>query len=270
MNLESNPSVDGCDPHSASIFLHGQPKLGKSEFFSKFNDVFFIATERGLGRLNVRKKYINDFQEFIDIVAYMKKEHKKGNFKAGYIVIDTVDLLYRHCVQHVLKELRVESIGDAAWGKGWALLGDYWIGTISDLMSMGIGIGFIGHTTFREVTVRGVPTDKAVPELPARAFNTLNAACDYIIYGQLEKSGKRSNNTYKEQRYIYLRGTPEIEAGSRDGDSPLKIELSYDAFIEYCEDAAHRATAQKSESDKTNTVKKGKKKKSKLKGLKKS
>jgi len=243
----------GSDPHKSLIFLHGDPKVGKSQFFSQFPDVYFIATEKGLNRLNVRKTYIDSWQEFKDIIRLMRKESRAGNFEAGYIVIDTADLLFHYCTVHVCDRLGIEGIADAKWGKGWSALGKEWIDNIAILCNIGPSIGFIGHSTEREVIVKGLATMQAVPEMQKKGFKTLNALCDYILHAKMERIGKGS--TSKEKRMLYLRGTPEVMAGCRDELAPEKIEFSYKSFLAYCD-----------EIDVTNT--KPKKKKKKKKGVK--
>lgn len=215
------------------IFLYGDPKVGKSEFFAKFPDVYFIATEKGLGRLNVRKSYIDGWEEFKLLINFMKKQFKAGNFNAGYIVVDTADLLYHFCVEYICEKLNIDSIGDAKWAKGWTMLGREWISAINILCTIGPSVGFIGHCTEKEVIIRGVTSAKTIPEMQKKGFKTLNALCDYVIFAQIERVGKGRKST--EERFMYLRGTPEIEAGSRDGNAPLKIPFSYESFLSYCD-----------------------------------
>ena len=243
--LEAEASLEGSDPHKSLIFLYGDPKVGKSEFFSNFPDVYFIATEKGLGRLNVRKSYVEDWEDFLKLIKHMKKAAKSGEFHAGYIVVDTADLLFHLCVEYVCNKMNIDSIADAKWGKGWSALGKEWINAINILCNIGPSIGFIGHASEKEVVVKGITTAKTIPEMQKKGFKTLNALCDYIIYARLERVGKGKSST--EERFMYLRGTPEIEAGSRDGNSPLKLNFSYDSFLGYCDgsDEQNKPSAKK-------------------------
>ncbi len=82
---------------NVSILLYGPSKIGKSSFASQAPDAIFLATEPGLNALEVYQQPIGSWPDFLDACA----ELAKGKHPFKTVVIDTIDILYRLCADHI-------------------------------------------------------------------------------------------------------------------------------------------------------------------------
>lgn len=224
--------------HQSLIFIYGAPKIGKSEFFSHFTDPYYVATEPGLGWLGVRRKRVDDWEEFTELMIELKKRVKNGKFTAGYIVVDTVDNLFRFCLEHVCKSRKIDHPSDEGYGKGWEALGREWAKGIARLVTLmpGVGVGFIGHSTEREVEHRNMKITKTVPEIQKRGFRTINALCDFVLHAGAEEvktKTRKGKSKYRQKRFLYTRPTENVETGARGPHFPSKISFDFETFASY-------------------------------------
>lgn len=234
LKIEDEPSQPEEKLHSSLIFIYGPPKIGKSEFFSHFNDPYYIATEPGLGWLNVRKTYVNDWDEFMELMEILKERIRARKFSAGYFVVDTVDNLFRFCLEHVCESRKIDHPSDEGYGKGWEALGREWQKGIARLVTLGTGVGFVGHSTEREVELRSIKITKIVPEIQKRGFRTINGLCDFVLHaGAEEVKVKGKKGKWKQKRFLYTRPTENVETGARGPDFPAKIAFDYETFASY-------------------------------------
>ena len=149
MIIEDAPSQPEEKLHSSLVFIYGPPKIGKSEFFSHFDDPYYIATEPGLGWLKVRKTYIKNWEEFMLLMEVLKSRYNAGNFVASYFVVDTVDNLFNFCLEYVCTKRNIDHPAAEGYGKGWEALGREWHKGIMKLATLipSVGVGFIVHST---------------------------------------------------------------------------------------------------------------------------
>lgn len=236
--IEDEPSQPEEKLHASLIFLYGPPKIGKSEFFSHFTDPYYIQTEPGLKWLNVRKTYVKNWSEFKELLTLLEKRISSGKFTASYIVVDTVDNLFRFCLEYVCDVRKIDHPSDQAYGKGWEALGREWnkgIGRVVTLMP-DVGVGFVGHSTVRETKKHGIVIEKIMPEMSRSGFRTLNALCDFILYAGVEERRVRKVNgkkVWRQKRFLYTRPTEDVETGARGPQFPEKVPFDYANFKEY-------------------------------------
>lgn len=97
------------------MLIFGAPKIGKTTLLSGFPDVVLLATEKRYQHLKVYPIDIKSWEDFKQAVKLIVR----GKHKFKTIGIDTGDILFRLCRQHVCEELGIDHESDESWGKGY-------------------------------------------------------------------------------------------------------------------------------------------------------
>lgn len=214
------------------IWIYGPPGIGKSTFVSQFDDPVFLATEPGLKWLKTRPVVIKCWEDFQTYI----KMCEDGKVKCSCHVVDTVDNLFKFCLVYVCAEKNIEHPADLEWGKGWEALFNEWHSHIVRLCSLGQGVVFIGHSTERDVTIRGLTSTKTMPAIQSTGHRSLNAIVDFIFYFGYATVKVRNSSTgkvsRKDKRFIFTRGNEYIETKDRTGRLPERMALDYPSFME--------------------------------------
>lgn len=213
--------------NNLSIFIHAEPKFGKTTFASQFPDALIIATEPGTGSLEVFEQRVTSWAQFLDVC----RELAEGKHPFRTIAIDTVDLLYRLCVEHVLVKAGVDHASDLGFGKGYEMIAAEWQRVISKLCLLRYSILFISHTKHVEVETRTGKISKAVPTMPEKARIATLAMCDVILFGNYETT-KDAEGRSVSRRVWRTKGSPHWEAGDRTLKLPEAIPVDFKAFAD--------------------------------------
>jgi hypothetical protein len=143
------------------------------------------------------------------------------------VVIDTVSIAWDLCEQFICIQNGVQSIGDIAWGGGYAAAKKEFENALRKITMMGYGVVLIAHSSSRiETQADGSETEIISPDLPKRAAEICNGIVDIIGY---------IGNSYENgevHRYLYTRETPTLFAGSRFKYLPPKIEFGYQQLVD--------------------------------------
>ena len=220
-----------------SILLYGLEKIGKTTLASMFPDALFFMTEPGGKSLRIYQIPILAWRELQDALVEVSRTKR---FRT--LVLDTADLAYRLCEQHICKKLGITHASDETWGKAWGLIRNEFQITMAKMQSLGRGCIFISHAHEQEVRRRsGVSTHRTVPTMANIAQNTLEPMADFWVYYGLKESGARelqirpdsdvsggirTGIEEEDQRFRYTDGTP-IETIPM-GTSPKE---SYENFV---------------------------------------
>lgn len=185
-----------------SILMFGEKKIGKSSLASMFDGAYFFAAEPGHKALSVYKSDIHDWKTFKAAVRAWRKDTR---FKTA--IVDTVDLLFKMCEDHVCRELGVDHVSEADWGKGWSALRTEFEKTMRDLMSApNKGTVLISHSTEREVKKRsGEKYHRIQPTMPGTARDIIESMVDIWCYFAYDD----------DRRTLTIRGDDLIAAGHR-------------------------------------------------------
>lgn len=218
--------------------IYGPPKIGKSTLAATFPDALFIATEAGLRFLSVYRVSCTDWVKFREIVNELRTDEAKSRFRT--IVIDTVDLLYRTCEDHVCQVKGIAHPADEDWGKGWAYVRDEFQRGMSYLTGEGYGVVFITHHKEEDHVYRGRKVVKTVPSFTGTARRIILPLVDFIFYFAPDVDTPEEEGA----RRLYSRNAVEYEAGSRQAFMPAYLDdPSYDTIL----DAIKMARAQEEE-----------------------
>lgn len=205
-----------------NILLYGHPKTGKSTFCSQMDTPLFLATEPGLSALSVYEVPITNWPPFLEVC----KEISAGNHEFKTIVIDTVDNLYKACVDHMLNKLNIQHEGDLPFGKGYALIKNEFFRALRKLAMLPYGLVMTSHVDFVEVKTRTEVFNKAQPTIPKSARDTLIGWVDIILYADTLGDGTRVLHTRPSDKWV---------AGDRTENAfgrvlPEVIPLNFEEF----------------------------------------
>lgn len=139
------------------------------------------------------------------------------------------------CEDYVKSQHGVTEIGEIPWGRGFKMLREEFEKTFRELSKQGYSIVFIAHskTKLTDVTDKdGNRLEQISPNLPPACAEAINGLVDVIAYLGVEYDEQRNAT-----RWLYLRETPTIFAGSRYRSIVPKIPLSYDGLVKAVADA---------------------------------
>ena len=204
-----------------TVTLHGPPKIGKTTFISKMDDVLIIATEAGHKHIEAFVHPVTTWLEFLQTAKLLATEEHQ--FKG--VAIDTVDNLVQLCRTHVLNENKIKDESDFGYGKGYKLVQQEFSRALDKLTLM-MGVWFISHTVEKEIeNYLGKKHTKKIPSLPNKQMKYITGLSDCILFADLEQEegGKYS-------RVIRCQNSNDWEAGDRSGLLPRTLPLDYNAF----------------------------------------
>lgn len=209
-----------------SILLYGPSKAGKTTTASQAEGALFLATEPGLNALSAYQVPIIDWNDLKNACG----EIAAGNHQFKTIVIDTVDLAYRLCSDHILKENSVKHESDLIYGKGFALVNNEFYRVLTKLAHLPYGLILISHAQEVEVESRTGNYMKTVPTLPEKARKIVLGLVDIILYCDVEAT-REANGQTSFRRVIRTKPTQYYAAGDRTGRLPDTLDMDYRAFV---------------------------------------
>lgn len=229
-------------PHQVSrdlkgkiVTIYGEPKSGKTTNSTKFPKSLLIAFEKGYNALpGVMVQPVTRWKEFKDVLKELAKPDVKAMF--GTIVLDTADIAFDACEKFICTREGVDQIGDIPYGAGYKMLKQEFNDALRSIPMMDYGLVNISHSmvsTF--VDDAGQEYSKTVPTLPKAARHIVLSMSDIIGYA------KPVENAEGERKVaLFLRGTPQFEAGSRFKHTPQVIAFEYDALVNAIADAIEK------------------------------
>jgi len=225
--LPSEKTQPQTDPTKLSMLLYARSKFGKSEFCSKIPGAIFLATEPGLSHLETYNVPIPDWETFLAACG----ELAGGNHPFKVVIVDTIDICYKLCSQHVCAKHHVETESDLAYGRGHALVSNEFQRVLLKLASQKFGLVLISHSTEKEIEGRTGKYLKVVPTLPEKAAKFLLGLVDLICFGDFEiVTGPDGQKHFR--RVLRTKPTIYYDAGDRSGRLPEMIDLDFATFYE--------------------------------------
>ncbi len=208
-----------------SILLYGPSKIGKSTFASQAPDAIFLATEPGLNALEVYQQPIANWGEFLEICA----ELAKGDHPFKTVVIDTIDILYRLCADHICQKRGLEHESDGSHGKIYGLIKNEIYRVLTKLAHLPYGLILISHSQDRDLETRTGTVTRTVPTLSESFRQIVIGLVDLILYCDVQVE-QAEDGTRKYRRVVRTKPSPNYDAGDRFGCLPEVMDLNYQAF----------------------------------------
>lgn len=216
------------------VEIFGREKAGKTSTAVLWPRPLLCAFEIGYHALaNIYAADIDNWSTFKDICRQLKKQEFKERFET--IIIDTVGIAYSMCEDYIKQQQGVTEISEIPWGRGFKMLREEFEKTFRELSKQGYAIVFIAHSKTKTTDVtdsEGNKLEQISPNLPPACAEAVNGLVDIIAYLGVEYDENRNAT-----RWLYLRETPTIFAGSRYRAIVPKIPLSYDGLVKAVADA---------------------------------
>lgn len=224
--LDIKPHKVSRDLRGYSVMFYGEVKSGKTTNASKFPGALLLAFEKGYSALpGVYAKPMNSWGDFIKVLRELKDPAVKEKFET--IVIDTADIAFDYAEQYICNVNGVSNIGDMPYGQGFSQLGKEFDSKLRQIVQLDYGLVLISHSadkTFQNED--GSEYNKIVPTLPNRARLITSRLCDIIGYSRQIETPEGL------ETFLFMRGTPRFEAGSRFKYTSDKIPFSYSNLVE--------------------------------------
>lgn len=246
--LSIQPHQISRDLREKIVVIYGEPKVGKTTIASQFPKALLLAFEKGYNALaGVMAQNITKWSEFKQALRQLEKKEVKNVFET--IVIDTVDLAFKACETYICQREGVDKIGDIPYGAGYKMVREEFNDSLRRIPMLEYGLVMISHAQVSTVTSEdGTEYSRTIPTLAKQPRQIVLSMADIIGYAKsVERDGE-------SKTVLFLRGTPQFEAGSRFKHTPPAIKFEYEALV-----SAIAEAIEKEEQDKgqTEVVEKG-------------
>jgi len=228
-----------------STLIAGQPKIGKSEFCTKFDKPLILDFEEGTKGKVV---YRIPIKKWIEVKQVVKQLTSDLTLKEKYqtVCFDTVNYTFSALKQYAMDTYQegtdkvIDTFNKIPYGGGWEILENEFKTTVNNLKRAGYGVVFVAH--IKDKTYNRDLEDeytKIVPDLTDRERNIVSAMVDFLLTAGFEteivepavknKDGKIVKSAViNNKRILYLRTNNNVEAGFRWANVPEKIDFDYD------------------------------------------
>lgn len=185
----------------------------------------------------VYAKPMNTWTDFKKVLRELKEPEVQARFET--IVVDTADIAYEYAEEYICNVEGVDTIGAIPFGQGFTKTGKEFDKALRQIVQMGYGLVLISHSqdkTFQNED--GTEYNKIVPTLSNKARLIVSRLCDIIGYSrQIETASGL-------QTYLFMRGTPRFEAGSRFPYTSDKILFNYQDLVDDIGNAIDKQAAE--------------------------
>lgn len=226
MKLPTNITPARTDINDFSFLIYGPPKIGKTTFANgKSGKAIFLATEAGLTAQDAFQIPIENWEAFKEA----SKELRTTNHDFTRVVIDTIDNLYKFCVDWGNKTLGIMHQSDAGYGKGYDTINSEFLRELTALSLQKTGLWMLSHSQEKEIKPKvGLPYTTVSSTLPQGARKVVNGMADLIMY--VDKQYEETDKGQIERRVIYTQSTALAEAGGRISFLPPVMNLDFLEF----------------------------------------
>ena len=222
------------------ILTHGVAGVGKTTFAAASDRPVIIATEDGLGTLDVPHfPLARSFDAVMEALAALYSEPHE--FRT--VVVDSVDWLEPLVWQRACRDNRWGSIEEPGYGKGYVAALDLWRQYLEGLNALrderGMTVIQIAHTDIKRFdSPEHEPYDRYVIKLHARAAALLQEHSDAVLFANYRISTVKSDVGFNKkvtralgsgERVLYTAERPAFLAKNRYG-LPDVLPLDWQAF----------------------------------------
>lgn len=235
-----------------SVLIAGVPKIGKSTFASKIDNVLFFNFENGTEflPLDVEPVPIQKWSEFRSYLKQLRDPEIKEMYHC--IVIDTVTICAQLVEKYVCMQNGVENIKDIPYGQGYAMPANEFFTVFHEISMLGYAIVFLAHTKTQPsnyVDEHGEVIQQTVADVDKRIFAVLNGMCDLICLA--DKQYDPQTKTMNRVLYTDADAPDKMTGGRCSQYFPKVIPLDYKIFKAELEKAVKKI-AEESNSELVN------------------
>lgn len=220
--LNLQPTKISRDLKSKFMMIYGEPKSGKTSLATQLPKSLLIAFEIGYhGLANISAQDCPTWVSMKEILRDLRRQEVKERFDC--IIIDTASVAYDRCIDYTCQQFGVKDLTDVPWGKGTKACAKEFEKMWREITLLGYGIIFLTHAE-EKIPFGGDESQTFIaPMLDKRPYRIINAMVDIIACIDIDPD--------TSERFLQLRSTPKMVAGSRFKYMPDRIPLSYDALV---------------------------------------
>lgn len=242
------PHVVSKDLTGKSFLIYGDRKVGKTTCACSFPKAILLGFEKGWDYLDgVLPVPINSWKEALDVKKQLLKDAKvvadgeKSETVYKTVIVDTIDIAYDLCEKFILDKEGVEYLDETEKMRGYRAVSREYDKFFQEIMKAGYTLVCISHATTKQVKENGEKYDKTIPTVPDRGFLVVSRLVDVCAYATFELNPDDPNNP---NRVLIMRGSKNLEAGSRNKYMSTKIPFTYEALREDMEQAVEKLKAE--------------------------
>ena len=161
-----------------------------------------------------------------DVIRQLQDEEVKEMYDT--IVIDTIGLAYKSCMNFIMAKKGVSEIGEIPYGQGYSMTKNEFEKTINLIPQLGYGLILIAHSDELNDEKNGISVKVDIDKRPS---SVIKGMADFILYARKEKKDN-SENQNEMSVYAYSESSnPNIEVKSRARFFPQRIEFTYENVL---------------------------------------
>lgn len=233
------PSVVSRNLSGKSFFIYGGWKTGKTSNAVKFPKPIVLGFEKGWNMISgVIGQPLNKWSEALTVKKQLLQdvrdveEGRKTETTFKTVVVDTADLAYVMCEDHILIKEGVEYLDETESKRGYKAVEREFDKFFQEIVKAGYTLVAISHSEEKQVKENGEKFEKTVPTLDKRGLKVLSRLADVNAYAGSEKQEDGST-----KMMLFLRGDNSLQAGSRSKYMSDKVPFTYDALLADMEQA---------------------------------
>jgi AAA domain len=221
--------VKPINPRKLKYLLIGEPKWGKTTFFSGCPNCCLLAFEAGYAEVDCPKVVITswdrpykekklgwDIDE--DGIVYTSAteavEEMENNCPYEMVIIDTIDIATKMASDYHCKIAGVDHPSEGGkYGRGWDILQTRPVRIFYNrLVKLGVGVAAITHTKEKVDERFSDSKPKKETSLPGGVQHFIHTQSDCIMHGM---RARRRKGQRERDRYINFDGSSDLMAGTR-------------------------------------------------------
>ena len=187
--LDIQPNIIDPTLETKMFWFYGEPGTRKTSVAANFPRHLIFATEKGYKFINgAMAQPINNWNELRRCYRELKDDAVKEKFTT--IVFDRIDTLYEYCYDYVLKQLGIDDLSQAGYGKGWKTLKKEFNSVIKGIENLGYGMIFISHD--KDIT-KNMEKVGSKADLDKTASRIIQGYSDFVFkLSKTEIDGRRT------------------------------------------------------------------------------
>ena len=224
-NIEGN--VVTSSMHDKIWLFYGPPGTWKTTVATgNAERTLLVAYEIGYKFIpNVKAVNATNWHALKDVIRQLQDPEVQEMYDT--IVIDTIGLAYKACMNFVIAKKGVTEIGEIPYGQGYAMAKNEFEKTISTIPQLGYGLVLIAHSDELNDEKNGISVKVDIDKRPS---SVIKGMADFILYARKEK--KENGEGDEQAVYAYSESSnPNIEVKSRARFFPKRIEFTYENVL---------------------------------------
>lgn len=209
----------------AKVVIFGVPKIGKTRFAAEADDVFFINVEGGLDYIGKKVRSTPKLNTLDEVFGWLNHILENDAFKAGTIVIDSLDWVESLAQNKLIEAYRAKSITDPAikefaYFKGVLMAGEEAMRVFKALdlihKKRGIKSIIIAHSQIKAVDL---PNQDPYSRHEMKLSKNLGAKtlewADLVLFADYSFHISKEGKTSEPKPVLYAGGSAAFVGGGR-------------------------------------------------------